>query len=107
MRAPRNATRGLPLPLGQLPPRGFRGISAVVATALVLCAVVVAAAPLPWPAARWARACTAGALVALAAASTRALGRKRPSPPGWLVVDDTGVHKVDPGAKTTTLLDWI
>jgi hypothetical protein len=82
-------------------------LSGVVATALVVGAVVVALGP--WP--RALRASAAGALVLLAAAASQRLGRRRPPPHGWVSLDDDGVHRLDPvaaagaGAKTT-LLAW-
>jgi hypothetical protein len=44
-------------------------------------------------------------LVATAALVSRALGRRRQPTHGWLVVDETGVHRVD-RAAVTTLVEW-
>jgi hypothetical protein len=108
MRRSRNAPRTLRLPLGQAPPSEFGPASGIVATVLVLCAMAVAV----WPdgfagflAARWARASAAGTLVALAAAASRVLGRRRPPPRGWLVLDDSGLHRLERAARST-LIDW-
>jgi hypothetical protein len=105
MRGSRNSPEALRLPLGQRAPRGFRHTSGLVATALVLSAMAVAVAPLGSWSPRWARAATAGALVALAAVASRMLGRRRHPPRGWLVVDDAGLHRVDRAARAT-LVDW-
>jgi len=103
MRGSRNGPDTLRLPLGPLAPRGYGRASGVVATLFVLCAMAVAVAPMRAP--RWARACAAGAFVALAAAASRALGRRRHPPRGWLVLDDTGLHRIERAVKAT-LVDW-
>ena len=40
----------------------------------------------------------------MAAATSRALGRRRQPPHGWLVIDDAGVHRVDRAGKATLVL---
>ena len=105
MRRSRKAPGTLRLPLGRVAPRRFRPAAGLAATVLVLCAMAVAVAPAGFWAPRWARACAAGTLVVLAAAASRVLGRRRNPPRGWLVLDDTGLHRIDRAVRAT-LVDW-
>ena len=91
----------LRLPIGRRLPRGSRHASGVAGSVLVLCAIAVALGP----GAQWRRALEAVGFVALAAAASHALGKRRQPPHGWLLVDDDGLHRVD-RATRVTLVEW-
>jgi hypothetical protein len=100
MRGAPTAPGILRLALGRRLPRGSPHAGGLLATALVITAIGAAVGP--WP--HGVRAVLAAALVATAAAASRALGRRRQPPHGWLVIDDAGVHRVDRAGKATLAL---
>src|SRR5580692_8832214 len=100
MRGAPTAPGILRLALGRRLPRGSPHAGGLLATALVITAIGAAVGP--WP--DGVRAGLAAALVATAAAASRALGRRRQPPHGWLVIDDAGVHRVDRAGKATLAL---
>ena len=95
------------VPLGLRPKLGAARASGPLAAAIVIVAVGIAVFPLPGvPKGAWQlRAMVATALVGLSACVHHALGKRRPPPKGWLVVDGLGVHRLERG-RTTELVDW-
>jgi hypothetical protein len=89
------------LPLGRRLPLGVPHVAGSVATVLVLLAIAAALGPGP----RWSRASAAGAFVALAALASSVLGRRRQPAHGWLVSDESGLHRVQRELRAT-LVDW-
>jgi hypothetical protein len=101
MRGSPTAPATLRLPLGRCLPRGSRLAAGFAGTTLVLLAIATAVGP--WPSA--VRAVAAGLLVASAALTSRLLGRRRQPPYGWLVLDDTGLCRID-RASEARLVEW-
>jgi hypothetical protein len=93
MRMPRFRTGSevLWLPMGSaIPPRSA---SAKVPVSMLLVACAIASAVGPWV--EWIRASVALALVLLSAACHRLLGRRRRPPSRWLVLDPSGLYRLE------------
>lgn len=96
------ARESLRLPLGPRASDGASWVRGVLAAGLVAYAIAAAAPPAFPP---WARAVVALGLIVLAAIVSLGRGRTLRPPHGWLVVDGSGVHRVD-DAKPATLADF-
>jgi hypothetical protein len=104
MRESRLRSATLRLPLGLRQGGSSAWTRRAVASGLVATAIAVAVGPWAAP----LRAFSAIALVALAAAAHRALGRRGRPADGWLVVDDEGVRRLGRSglASESKLLRW-
>jgi hypothetical protein len=98
--APFARTLRLPLGRGTATPRP--AAATVVATVLVVCAIVLAVGTQP----EWVRWVGALALVGLASLASRLVVRRPPPPRGFLVVDGRGVRRMGAPSESATLVDW-